>query len=289
MNPSMHHQLALAALSSLFICGQGFAQQKDPANPAVGAVNSPYYVKASEIIGAKVYWPGVPDKGQSALGEVKDLIVDTGRSFGHGVFAVLSDGEIYTLGTDPLQGVCCLRWDEGAKRFVTEDPALRDTAAASADKMERRAAARPDAEPANATDTRRVPSRLVMHSGIKGIKVVPQGAQDSFGKLDDLWIDVRRGCVGFMTVSSGGVLGVGDTTRLVPWQVASLERSLDRKENRLDVRATKESLEAAPKVESKTDINEPTLRANACKHFNCDESYTDRSHLKTEKERMKEK
>lgn len=281
-----------AALSALVACTQGFAQQ----DRAPSTVNSPYYVKSSEIIGAKVVsgGVGVDASKQPTLGEVKDLIVDTGRGFGHGVFAVLNDGELYTLGKDPMHGVCCLRWDESAKRFAIDDTTLgmRETAEATAereraDKDKRGAMARPDLEPALRA---RGPSRLVMLSGIKSIKVMPQSSQDGFGKLDDLWVDVRNGTIGFLTVSSGGVLGVGDTTRVVPWQAASLERSIDRKENHLMVGATKETLEAAPKVETKTDINEPTLRANACKHFSCEETWSDknRTPAKLERERKEE-
>lgn len=282
-----HLPRGVAALSTLFFCTHGFAQRDlAPSN-----VSSPYYVRSSEIVGAKVVMGGatVDASKQPTLGEIKDLIVDTGRGFGHGVFAVLNDGEIYTLGKDPLHGVCCLRWDESAKKFSIDESVvgMRDTAEASVerDKMDKRssAAARPDLEPAAARG--RGPSRLVMLSGIKGVKVMPQGSQDSFGKLDDLWVDVRNGAIGFLTVSSGGVLGVGDTTRVVPWQAASLERSVDRKENHLTVRATKETLEAAPKIEAKTDINEPTLRANACKHFNCEETWTDKDRLPAKLER----
>lgn len=293
MTSMTHLPRGLAALSALFACTYGFAQK----DSAPGIVNSAYYVKSSEIVGAKVVTGGaaVDASKQPTLGEVKDLIIDTGRGFGHRVLAVLNDGEVYSLARDPAHGITCLRWDESAKKLAIEDTALgmRDTADATTDrdKAERRnAAARPDLEPAART---RVPSRLMMLSGIKGIKVMPQGSQDSFGKLDDLWIDVRNGTVGFVTVSSGGVLGVGDTTRVVPWQAVSLERSVDRKENHVMVRAPKETLEAAPKVESKTDINEPTLRANACKHFGCEETWTDKDNvpakLEREKEKMKDK
>jgi len=292
-----HLPRVLAALSAVFVTTHGFAQR----DPAPGIVNSPYYVKSSEIIGAKVVTGGaaVDAAKQPTLGEVKDLIVDTGRGFGHRALVVLNDGEIYSLARDPAHGISCLRWDESAKKFAIDDTALgmRDTAEATAErdkaeKEKRNAAARPDLEPAMST---RVPSRLMLVSGIKGIKVMPQGSQDSFGKLDDLWVDVRNGAIGFVTVSSGGVLGVGDTTRLVPWQAVSLERSVDRKENQLMVRSPKETLEAAPKVEAKTDINEPTLRANACKHFGCEETWTDKGlhpkleREKSEKDKMKEK
>jgi hypothetical protein len=279
---------AIAALSAFFLCDNAFAQAEQTRE----GLNSPYYVKTGDILGAKVYWStNAADQSKPAIGEVKDLIVDTGRGLGHGVFAVLSDGEVFTIGRDPLHGVACLRWDEGTKKFTIDDsaPTLRDTADAAADRDKKAvAAARPDLEP-----RMRTPSRLLMYSGVKGVKVLPQGSQDSFGKLDELWVDVRRGCVGFLTVSSGGVLGVGDTTRLVPWQAASVEKSVDRKENQIHVRASKEALEASPKVEAKTDINEPNLRATACKHFNCDESGSgnpakDRTPANLEKEKMKE-
>jgi len=290
MNFTNNTSCALAALSTLLLSNQAYAQS-DSANAGRTPVTAPFYVKSAEILGAKVYLSSTAElaKGEKPLGEVKDLILDTGRGVGHGTFAVLSDGEIYTIGQDHLHGISCLRWDESTKKFLVDDStSMRGVAEATADRAEKKIpVVRPEVESA----TIRTPSRLVMYSGIKGVKVIPQGSQDAFGKLDDLWLDVRQGCVGFLTVSSGGVLGVGDTTRLVPWQAAALEKSADRKENQLHVRANKEALEAAPKVEAKTDVNEPNLRANACKHFNCEETAVkdDRGHIQPEKEKMKDR
>jgi len=288
MNITNNQSCALAALSTILLCNQVCAQS-DAANTGT-QLSAPYYVKSADLLGAKVYLSSTAEmaKGEKPIGEVKDLILDSGSGVGHGTFAVLSDGELYTIGQDHLHGISCLRWDESTKKFTVDSSnSMRGVAEANGDRTEKKVvAARPETETAL-----RTPSRLVMYSGIKGVKVIPQGSQDAFGKLDDLWLDVRHGCVGFLAVSSGGVLGVGDTTRLIPWQATSLEKSADRKENQLHVRASKETLEAAPKVEAKTDVNEPNLRANAYKHFNCEETAVkdDRGHIKNEKEKVKDK
>jgi sporulation protein YlmC with PRC-barrel domain len=258
-------------------CGAVLAQDPDAAKRDVANTGATHYLKATELVGAKVQQTDAKD--QKAIGDVKDIIIDTRTALGHGAFAVLSDGELFTLASDRIHGICCLRWDGGKRQFILDerpsDTAIagagaprptKDVAEATGERKE------PAKEPALDTTGRKpAPSRLLMWSGIKGLSVYPQGGKDAFGKVEDVWIDTNRGCTGFLVVSSGGVLGVGDTTRLIPWNVATIERPATGKDNQVTINATKEVFEAAPKIEGKTEANDQALRAQACKNFGCDD------------------
>jgi sporulation protein YlmC with PRC-barrel domain len=279
MSKSITMAATCAAIS--FFLGTELPAQVDSAKPGTGMTPAAEcnYLKASEIVGAKVHaTPADDPKTGKAIGEVKDVIVDTNARAPHGAFAVLSDGELFTVGNDQIHGISCLRWNGASRKFAVDCslPGTTPQGKKSAGMERGEAEASADRATANLRDAKApsdtgVPSRMLMFSGIKGLKVYPQGSKDSVGKIDDLWIDTSHGCAGYMVVSSGGVLGVGDTTRLIPWAAASIERSLDLKDNQVNVRATKEVLEAAPKLEGKYEPNDPTIRAQACKAFGCED------------------
>ena len=270
---------ASVAAFSLLACMNAQVQNDDRAKHDAQSATVPtfHYLKASEIIGAKIYATATTDqlKTDKAFGEIKDIIVDTNSASGHGSFAVSSDGELFTVGSERMPGVACLRWDAKTRRFALDCPPM-DTIALNAS-AKRMAEGHAEHRTARADDgmttlgNARAASRLMMFSGVKGLKVYPQGSKEAFGKIDDLWIDTTRGCTGFFVVSSGGVLGVGDTSRLVPWVTTSVDRSVDLQDNQANVHATKEVLEAAPRVEGKTEANDTNLRTIACKIFGCED------------------
>jgi len=267
------------AAISILACASVKAQSDDQSKRDAQAVNvaSCNYLKASDVVGAKVYSSASAEqqKVETALGEVKDIIVDTNAASGHGSFAVMADGELFTIGTAGMHGVSSLNWDIKTRRFGVSTAMPSKTLGNMSEKQmadanwEHR---RTGIENGNGVSlSLRAPSRLLMFSGLKGLKVYPEGSKDSFGKVDDVWIDTARGCTGYLVVSSGGVLGVGDTTRLVPWAASTLGRSADMKDNQINIRATREMLEAAPKVDGKSEPNDANLRAHACKTFNCED------------------
>ena len=125
----------LFAVSSLVWSTSTAAQEPEKAKDldksfaAKGTVA--HLVKANVLIGAKVQnTPGVPIDGRAAdargdaradakqvnLGDVKDLVVDVAR--GRASIALLSNGELYTVGDDNTHGIGRLWWDEANKRFV---------------------------------------------------------------------------------------------------------------------------------------------------------------------------
>lgn len=278
MNKNITRAASCAAVSIL-ACASALAQVDEKGKRATEP-QACHYLKGSEIVGSKVStYAADGAKSDKVIGEVKDIIVDTNGTSGHGSFAVLSDGELLTLGNDHIHGVACLKWDGVSRRFGLDSTLPSDAIADASMRTAREA---------NAAPTRGAPgaSRLLMFSAIKGMKVFPQGSKDSFGKVEDLWIDTGKGCTGYVVVSSGGVLGVGDTVRLIPWSVASIDRSADLKENHVNVRATKEALEAAPKLEGKTEPNDASVRAQACKNFGCEDPSM-KTDVKTDLDRSK--
>lgn len=261
--------LAVTCVALTLAASAALAQDQVVKHEPV-ATGATHYLKATDVVGAKVQQSDA--KEQKALGDVKDIIVDTCPAQGHGAFAVLSDGELFTLAKDRLHGISCLRWEGGKRQFIVDQTPVSDASLRHTGKEVAEATGERAAMPADTTmGARMTPSRLLMWSGIKGLHVYPQGAKDSFGKVEDLWLDTDRGCTGFLVVSSGGVLGVGDTLRLIPWTAATIERPATGKDNQVTINATKEVLEGAPKIEGKAEANDQALRAQACKNFGCED------------------
>ncbi|MGH8479980.1 MAG: PRC-barrel domain-containing protein [Gammaproteobacteria bacterium] len=50
---------------------------------------------------------------------------------------------------------------------------------------------------------------------------------ESLGKIHDLVLNFHDGDIAYVVVSSGGLLGVGDTLRAVPWKALSLNSQAD--------------------------------------------------------------
>ena len=56
---------------------------------------------------------------------------------------------------------------------------------------------------------------------LKGDKVV-NAAGDDLGKIEDFMFDLDNGRVGYVVISFGGFLGLGDKLFAIPWQALSL-------------------------------------------------------------------
>ena len=62
------------------------------------------------------------------------------------------------------------------------------------------------------------PSRLLSASALKGSRVGNFAGED-LGKVDDLVVDIGNGRFGYVIVSQGGFLGIGDKLIAVPWEL----------------------------------------------------------------------
>jgi sporulation protein YlmC with PRC-barrel domain len=65
---------------------------------------------------------------------------------------------------------------------------------------------------------------------------------ENLGHIEDLMIDLDRGCIAYAVLSFGGVLGIGDKLFAVPWNALKL----DTVEERFILDVPRERLENAP-------------------------------------------
>jgi sporulation protein YlmC with PRC-barrel domain len=65
-------------------------------------------------------------------------------------------------------------------------------------------------------------ARIARATRLLGLKVRnPQ--REGLGELEEVLIDVREGHIAYLLLSTGGVLGMGETIRAVPWQAMRVE------------------------------------------------------------------
>lgn len=83
--------------------------------------------------------------------------------------------------------------------------------------------------------------RLLSASSLSSDRVINKAGED-LGKVRDLMIDIVHGRVGYVVLSFGGVLGIGDKLFAIPWDKIAVDE--DREALVLDV--TKNVLEQAP-------------------------------------------
>lgn len=83
--------------------------------------------------------------------------------------------------------------------------------------------------------------RLMTADTLTGNKVVNQ-QNETLGTVQDIMLDVPRGRIAYLVMSSGGFLGLGDRLFAIPWSVLVLDT--DRKCFVLDAR--KSTFENAP-------------------------------------------
>jgi sporulation protein YlmC with PRC-barrel domain len=71
---------------------------------------------------------------------------------------------------------------------------------------------------------------------------VVNGVGENLGHIEDLMIDLDRGCIAYAVLSFGGVLGIGDKLFAVPWSALDL----DTEEEQFILDVSQERLENAP-------------------------------------------
>lgn len=57
---------------------------------------------------------------------------------------------------------------------------------------------------------------------LKGDKVVNRQGEH-LGKVEDIMLDLQKGCVSYVVVSYGGIMGMGDKLFAVPWQAFTID------------------------------------------------------------------
>lgn len=91
-----------------------------------------------------------------------------------------------------------------------------------------------------------VAPRLLKSDTVVGSEVRDR-SNEKVGKVSDLGVETKTGKILFAVVSSGGVLGVGDTERVVSLNL----RSCDTENKKCTLEMTKADLEKAPKYDAK--------------------------------------
>lgn len=94
---------------------------------------------------------------------------------------------------------------------------------------------------------------FAMASDIDDIKIVGSDGEE-IGSISDLVVDRNSGNVAFATLNSGGVMGIGSDTHLIPWE------ALERKENKkFQVSIASDRFEDAPKLEDEEQLRDTSF------------------------------
>jgi hypothetical protein len=85
---------------------------------------------------------------------------------------------------------------------------------------------------------------------------------DSYGSIKDFLIDAQTGKIAMAVLSYGGVLGMGDTTKLIPWEALQLNP------NTLDyqISINKSIIDQAPEMDISDVTDRPKL-SQLYKHY----------------------
>ena len=83
--------------------------------------------------------------------------------------------------------------------------------------------------------------RVLSASTLKGDSVV-NAKEEKLGTIEELMIDLDRGCIAYAVLSFGGFLGMGDKLFAIPWNALKV----DTIEKRFVLNVAKERLEMAP-------------------------------------------
>lgn len=68
--------------------------------------------------------------------------------------------------------------------------------------------------------------RTALTKTVSGMNV-KNSQGEALGKIHDLVLNFDAGDIAYVVISSGGLLGVGDTLRAVPWKALSLNSQAD--------------------------------------------------------------
>lgn len=264
--------ITVAPLSALmFLAGTTVGQTANPndrdrrpdANKSVEQSKAAMYALSNDIRGKEIY-----NRQGEEIGTVSDLIVDVRKGKAH--FAIVSFGGFLGIGSDsvavPLKA---LSWHRGEERFIlpTATDRLKDAPDFNSDNWDQLSDREwlektrfafgdlpdmDDRENPRYRDGQRRPTdqraqdnrfdRYMLASDIDEATIVGRDGEE-FGSIEDAVIDRNSGHIGFVTFETGGVLGIGSETRIIPWE--ALERT---QENEFRVSLASTQNENAPKI-----------------------------------------
>lgn len=246
-------------------------QAKQPPGRA-----EPVLVKLAAILGTEL----VNSKAEK-LGKVTDLVVDaaTGKTL-DAVVAVGNDKKVKLRWE-------LVTWDASTKRFCHD---------ATREQLERAPAYKPEGlepgaikdskgdrpkdkerdgdDPEGAREKAIMPADTVAAAPRGGTRLASSLATlrvaagtDDLGTPGDVYTELRTGCLAFVTLTLGDVIGIGGKTYLVPWTAMNLQTGSDQK-SLLKIQAMdRKKLETAPRQEGKDDVHNASFRGRLYQFF----------------------
>jgi sporulation protein YlmC with PRC-barrel domain len=228
------------------------------------------------------------DVGQE-LGSISELVID---GAGKVRYAVLDPTDEVTKADHKL-GVPWdkLRWDPREEHFTTtvgrdelakmppfdaeamcttaaKDVTATGEAAKKAGEVKTGEATRETAERTKEASMDHAKGGYVLASKVADGKVFAQA--EELGSVDDVYIDPTSGTATFVSVSAGGVLGIGDTVYLIPWSALRCSAPSGKDECHLHLDKAKAALESAPKLDS-DKLNDATYRKQVYTFYGVDQ------------------
>lgn len=83
--------------------------------------------------------------------------------------------------------------------------------------------------------------RVLSASTLKGDDVV-NTKNEKLGTIEEVMIDLNKGCIAYAVLSFGGFMGMGDKLFAIPWSALTV----DTEDKKLILNVKKETLEHAP-------------------------------------------
>jgi hypothetical protein len=258
--------LVAAAVVAGPILAQTGAPEGQPGQRVAPAPGEVCFVGHDRLIGASVVRP---DGEAQTLGSVAELVLD--GETGKVRCAVLASEGALGVG-DKHRAVAwrLLKWDAAISRFTAaitpdmlekmpefapkdpgrfhcgEEPA--DTQAAHS--AQRGSAGQQPAQPA---------ATYMLASEIVGCQVATRG--HGLGACETLFIEPESGSAAFLSVASGGFVGVGGIDYVVPWKAAEITRQGGEKKPEIRLDVSPNSFASAPRLSDVgADLNDPSFR-----------------------------
>lgn len=266
MNRYIHKNIVLAALPLLLAATA--AAQVDDRRPGKQeprtAETQLHILEQSAVIGTTVTNGQKGDRAEN-LGSISDLILDV-RS-GKISRAVLASGGVLGIGEKEVAIEWpSFNWDAKNKKFaLTMTPeAIKKLPEFDAKNLDRLGDVAVDAtagkgERKDAAGAARTSDTFMLASKVDDCKVVAKS--EEFGKAGKLYFEPKSGTTAFISVSVGGIAGLGDSNYLIPWHCVKLMQPVGKKEKHIMLDRSKAELGSAPKLEDDgADIKKADFR-----------------------------
>jgi sporulation protein YlmC with PRC-barrel domain len=255
--------------------GKALEQDKPDKDKHPPGRTEPVLMKLAAVLGTEL----VNSKVEK-LGKVTDLVVDaaTGKTL-DAVVAVSNDKKVklrWELVTwDPATKRFCHEGTreqlERAPAYKPESPepgAIKDT---KGDQPKDRDG---DGDPEGAREKAVMPADTLAAAPSGGTRLASNLATlrvaagtDDLGTPGDVYLELRTGCLAFVTLTLGDVIGIGGKTYLVPWMAMHLQTGSDQKSLLKIQSMDRKKLETAPRQEGKDDVHNASFRGRLYQFF----------------------